>query len=90
MDMMPCAVLNKRDFGGHRWKSVTQPDLELYKFETINPGVWADKISCEDTVLFVVGDEEVSTLFTPSVLLFELKTLPGNRAMMSHSRWSGG
>lgn len=55
---------DERDFGRYTRKSVRQLDVKLVKFEAINYGVRADKISTKVPRIFPVVDDEISTVST--------------------------
>lgn len=61
VDLMPC-VVNEPDFRRNLWKERGYRDMELDKFEAVNPDVWADKIDVKLGNITVVEEGEVSRL----------------------------
>lgn len=74
MNVVPC-IVDKSDLRGIIWKLVRQFDMELDKFEAVDPGVWADNIGVKLVNIIVVKEDEIPLLPTPLGFFLELETL---------------
>lgn len=68
-------VVDKSDLRGNLWKLIRQLDVELDKFEAVDPGVWADNIGVKLVFIIVVVEDEIPMLSTHFGFFLEFQTL---------------